>query len=109
MAQLENIEAIEKRLGGAADTLRANSIYASNEYFIPVMGLIFLRHAYNRYSLVKEDIDNFQREIGEIRLAQRAQTGGGLTMPVQSGTFKPLPPKEELLALIEEERETDDD
>ena len=56
MAQLENIEAIEKRLWGAADTLRANSIYASNEYFIPVMGLIFLRHAYNRYMSVKEDI-----------------------------------------------------
>jgi len=56
MAQLENIEAIEKRLWGAADTLRANSIYASNEYFIPVMGLIFLRHAYNRYLSVKEYI-----------------------------------------------------
>ena len=45
MAQLENIEAIEKRLWGSADTLRANSNYASNEYFMPVMGLIFLRHA----------------------------------------------------------------
>jgi len=32
MAQLEHIEAIEKRLWGAADTLRANSNYASNEY-----------------------------------------------------------------------------
>ena len=48
MAQLEHIEAIEKRLWGAADTLRANSNYASNEYFLPVMGLIFLRHAYSR-------------------------------------------------------------
>ena len=42
MAQLEHIEAIEKRLWGAADTLRANSNYASNEYFLPVMGLIVL-------------------------------------------------------------------
>lgn len=41
MAQLEHIEAIEKRLRSAADTLRANSTYASNEYFLPVMGLIF--------------------------------------------------------------------
>ncbi len=39
MTQLENIEAIEKRLWSAADTLRANSNYASNEYFMPVMGL----------------------------------------------------------------------
>jgi type I restriction enzyme M protein len=56
MAQLENINAIEKRLWNAADTLRANSNYASNEYFMPVMGLIFLRHAYSRYLGVKDDI-----------------------------------------------------
>ena len=41
----------------AADTLRANSNYASNEYFMPVMGLIFLRHAYSRYLAVKDDIE----------------------------------------------------
>ena len=57
MAQLEHIEAIEKRLWGAADTLRANSNYASNEYFLPVMGLVFLRHAYSRYLAVKDDIE----------------------------------------------------
>jgi len=33
LTQLEHIKAIEKRLWGAADTLRANSNYASNEYF----------------------------------------------------------------------------
>jgi len=38
MPQLEHIEAIEKRLWTAADTLRANSNYASNEYFLPVTG-----------------------------------------------------------------------
>ena len=56
MPQLENIEAIEKRLWGAADTLRANSNYASNQYFMPVMGLVFLRHAYSRYLAVKDEI-----------------------------------------------------
>ena len=56
MSQLENIEAIEKRLWNAADTLRANSNYASNEYFLPVMGLIFLRHAYSRFLGVKDEI-----------------------------------------------------
>ena len=56
MPQLENIEAIEKRLWSAADTLRANSNYASNEYFMPVMGLVFLRHAYSRYLAVKDSI-----------------------------------------------------
>lgn len=36
MAQRKNIGAIEKRLWNAADNLRANSNYASNEYFTPV-------------------------------------------------------------------------
>ena len=57
MPQLEHIDAIERRLWSAADTLRANSKYASNEYFLPVMGLVFLRHAYSRYLTVKETIE----------------------------------------------------
>jgi type I restriction enzyme M protein len=57
MSQLEHIEAIEKRLWSAADNLRANSNYASNEYFLPVMGLVFLRHAYSRYLTVKKKIE----------------------------------------------------
>lgn len=54
MPQLEQIEAIEKRLWKAVDTLRANSNYASNEYFLP--GLVFLRHAYSRFFPVKDSI-----------------------------------------------------
>ncbi len=57
MPQLEHIEAIEKRLWSAADNLRANSNYASNEYFLPVMGLVFLRHAYSRFLAVKTKIE----------------------------------------------------
>ena len=57
MPQLEHIEKIERRLWGAADTLRANSPYASNEYFLPVMGLVFLRYAYRRYLSVKDEIE----------------------------------------------------
>ena len=57
MPQLEHIDAIEKRLWEAADTLRANSPYASNEYFLPVMGLVFLRHAYSRYLAVKDKVE----------------------------------------------------
>ena len=56
MPQLEHIEAIEQRLWSAADTLRANSRHASNEYFVPVMGLVFLRHAYSRYLAVRDAI-----------------------------------------------------
>ena len=75
MAQLEHIEAIEKRLWSAADTLRANSNYASNEYFMPVMGLVFLRHAYSRYLGVKDVI-----EAG-------LPTRGGITRPLTKEDF----------------------
>ncbi|MGI0119672.1 type I restriction-modification system subunit M [Zooshikella sp. RANM57] len=75
MAQLENIEAIEKRLWGSADNLRANSNYASNEYFMPVMGLIFLRHAYSRFLMVKPEI--------EASLPSR----GGVTRPLTKEDF----------------------
>ncbi len=68
MPQLEHIEAIEKRLWTAADTLRANSNYASNEYFLPVMGLVFLRHAYSRYLNVKDAIEaNLPKRGGKTR------------------------------------------
>ena len=46
---LIGIEQFEAELWKAADTLRANSNLASNEYFMPILGLIFLRHATNRY------------------------------------------------------------
>src|ERR1700693_1491642 len=55
--ELDNIGQIEKRLWASADTLRANSNFASNEYFLPVMGLIFLRHAYSRYLSAKAEIE----------------------------------------------------
>jgi type I restriction enzyme M protein len=75
MSQLEHIEAIEKRLWTAADTLRANSNYAGNEYFLPVMGLVFLRHAYSRYLTVK---DNIQANL---------PTRGGKTRPLTKEDF----------------------
>ena len=43
------IEQFEARLWTIADDLRANSGLASNEYFMPIMGLLFLRQASNRY------------------------------------------------------------
>ena len=46
---LQGIEKFEADLWKIADNLRANSNLASNEYFMPIMGLIFLRHATNRF------------------------------------------------------------
>ena len=46
---LIGIEKFEAHLWKMADQLRANSNLASNEYFLPVMGLIFLRRATTRF------------------------------------------------------------
>ena len=58
---LTGIEKFEADLWNVADNLRANSNLASNEYFMPILGLIFLRHASNRYhaalATIQEDID----------------------------------------------------
>jgi hypothetical protein len=43
------IEKFEADLWKLAEGLRANSNLASNEYFMPIMGLIFLRHATTRF------------------------------------------------------------
>lgn len=36
--------------------MRANSGLASNEYFMPILGLLFLRHASNRYYAARDAI-----------------------------------------------------
>lgn len=46
---LIGIEKFEADLWTLADDLRANSNLASNEYFMPILGLLFLRQASNRY------------------------------------------------------------
>lgn len=46
---LTGIDKFEADLWKLADDLRANSNLASNEYFMPILGLLFLRHASNRY------------------------------------------------------------
>ena len=56
----DGIDQFEADLWEIADNLRANSNLASNEYFMPIFGLIFLRHATNRYydamAAIEEDI-----------------------------------------------------
>ena len=54
---LIGIEELETDLWKVADNLRANSNLASNEYFMPILGLIFLRHATNRYYAALEAIE----------------------------------------------------
>ena len=53
---LHNLEQIESSLWEAADQLRANSKLTSSEYCMPVLGVIFLRHASNRYGKALDQI-----------------------------------------------------
>jgi type I restriction enzyme M protein len=52
--QLKNLE---NKLWKAADDLRANSKLTASEYSFPVLGIIFLRHAYNRFVIAAEEIE----------------------------------------------------
>ena len=54
---LENIAQMESTLWEAADQLRANSKLTSSEYCMPVLGVIFLRHATNRYDAAKRAME----------------------------------------------------
>jgi type I restriction enzyme M protein len=53
----KDIEKLEKDLWEAADNLRANSKLTSSDYFMPVLGVIFLRHAANRFDDARRQIE----------------------------------------------------
>jgi len=58
---LQNIEKLEADLWEAADQLRANSKLTSSDYFMPVLGIIFLRHAANRFDAAARQIAEDQK------------------------------------------------
>lgn len=70
-----NIRKLETELWESADLLRASSKLTSNQYCMPVLGLIFLRYAYSRFKLV-------EREILKDRPVRR-----GRVLPVEASDF----------------------
>lgn len=52
----EQLKKLEGDLWSAADNLRANTDLKSSEYATPVLGLIFLKFADNKYALAEPDI-----------------------------------------------------
>ena len=64
-APMHNQSQLEDSLWAAADNLRANSKLTSNEYCMPVLGVIFLRHATNRYNMACRQIAEDQ-EAGKM-------------------------------------------
>lgn len=51
-----SIKKLEADLWESADLLRAGSKLTSNQYCMPVLGLLFLRYAYSRYKMVEGEI-----------------------------------------------------
>jgi type I restriction enzyme M protein len=56
----KGIEKLEADLWEAADNLRVNSKLTSSDYFMPVLGVIFLRHAANRFEAATKQIQEDQ-------------------------------------------------
>ncbi len=71
-----NIRKLESELWESADELRANSKLTSNQYCMPVLGLIFLRYAYSRFKKVEAEI-----------LKDRPSRGGRV-LPVEASDFR---------------------
>lgn len=71
-----NIRKLEAELWEAADLLRVDSKVTSQEYCMPVLGLIFLRYAYSRFKFVEADI------------LKNRPTRGGRVLPVEADDFK---------------------
>ncbi len=70
-----NIRKLEVNLWESADLLRAGSKLTSNQYCMPVLGLIFLRYAYSRYKLVEQEI------------LKNRPSRNGRVMPVEASDF----------------------
>ena len=70
-----NIRKLEADLWEAADALRAGSKLTSNQYCMPVLGLIFLRYAYSRFKMV------------EAEILKSRPSRGGRVMPVEASDF----------------------
>lgn len=60
----KDIEKLETALWEVADNLRANSKLTSSDYFMPVLGVIFLRHAANRSDVATRQIQTNFEELG---------------------------------------------
>lgn len=68
---MTNLRKLETELWESADLLRAESKLTSQEYCMPVLGLIFLRYAYSRFRYVEGG------DSEESPCPQRARYAGG--------------------------------
>ena len=65
----QELKLLEDDLWEAADQLRANSKLTASEYSMPVLGLIFLRHATTRFNALLPEVEKAvpARATGALR------------------------------------------
>ncbi len=66
----QEIKDLEKELWDAADDLRGNSKLTAAEYKDPLLGLVLLRFAQNRYEDAKIEVEKIYRSIQEPRKSE---------------------------------------
>jgi len=102
----DELKKLEDTLWQTADMLRANSDLKSSEYSTPVLGLIFLKFADNKYSLVEKEIEaefaklkgtRRERPIEEIAIEK---CGFFLPPKARYSYLLNLPEKEDLAAAL---------
>ncbi len=82
-----HLKKIEDELWEAADQLRANSKLTASEYAMPVLGLIFLRHAFNRFLAVLPEVEaslstRLTGRVREERIRMGFQGKAAIYLPV---------------------------
>lgn len=71
----KSLKKLEADLWESADLLRADSKLTSNQYCMPVLGLLFLRYAYGRFKRV------------ETEILKNRPSRGGRVLPVEPSDF----------------------
>ncbi|MDA5022309.1 class I SAM-dependent DNA methyltransferase [Acinetobacter baumannii] len=74
---LIELKQLEDQLWSAADSLRANTDLKPNEYSTPVLGLIFLKFADNKYAAAEDAI---LKEFNELRGSRREKSIGEIAI-----------------------------
>lgn len=113
----QELKQLEADLWRSADTLRANSDLKSSEYSTPVLGLIFLKFADNKYrqfeDAIKAEFEELkdtrrEKEISEIAiekcgfyLPEKARYDYLLTLPEEEDIAKAI---KEAMQLIEKHK-----
>lgn len=107
----EDLKQLENDLWRSADTLRANSDLKSSEYSTPVLGLIFLKFADNRYRRFEKEIE---KEYTKLKGTRREKSLSDIAIE-KCGFFLPdharyayllnLPEEEDIVGAIKKAME----